>query len=242
MDPAPGSHQFQTTLWNVVLSAKDRSDPGSEAALEVLCRAYWYPLYAYARRSRLAPDAAEDAIQELFGRLLERDFLKNVSPEKGKFRSFLLASLNHLLTELHARDQAIKRGGGIRFVSLDEEPAEDRYHKEPANELSPDRLYDRRCALTLLEKALTLLEADYAAAAQAAVFAELRPLLLPRSAEESYVAIGGRLGLSEGAVKMQVSRLRHRFQIKFRAAVAATVADPSQIDEEIQHLLSALAG
>jgi len=235
-----GKPFFETTLWNVVLCAREKGDPAAASALEQLCRIYWYPLYAYARRRGLDAQTAEDAVQELFLNFIERQSLAGVSPKKGRFRSFLLTSLNRLLIEQHSRQTAIKRGGRLSLLSFDEMEPEERYRLEPADGSSPDRLFDRRCALAVLEKALVDLRADYESHEQQAIFAELNGLLLEKSGATDYAAIGERLGLSEGAVKMQVLRLRQRFQAKVRATVADTLDDTSQTDAELEHLLAAL--
>ena len=234
------SHQFETTLWHVVLRAKDRQDPLGTEALARLCEIYWYPLYAYARRSGLDAGTAEDAIQDLFVRLLEHDFLRNVRPEHGRFRAFLLRSLGNLLVDIHKRDRAMKRGGRTTIVSFDGMDAEERYRTEPVDVRQPDKLYDRRWAMTLLNRALNSLRSDYEKDEfSKRVFAELSGLLLETEATDSYQTIGQRLGLSESAVKMQALRLRYRFQSKFREEVANTVEDPGQVEAEIAELLTA---
>lgn len=239
---SPGARQFETTLWHLVLSAKDRQDPRGSEALARLCEIYWYPLYAYARRSGLDPVTAEDAIQDLFLRFLKQDFLANVQPDHGRFRSFLLRSLANLLVDLHKRDHARKRGAGSALVSLDGMEAEQRYRVEPVEIHQPDKLYDRRWVMTLLARTLDKLQADYHKdELSRGVFAELSGLLLESRTTDSYEAIGRRLGLSESAVKMQALRLRRRFQLKFREEVAQTLADPDQIEAEIAELLAIFA-
>lgn len=239
---SPGSHQFETTLWQLVLQARDREDPQGNEALARLCEIYWYPLYAYARRSGLAPGLAEDAIQDLFLQFMKRDFLGNVRPENGRFRSFLLRSLANLLIDQQKRDQAIKRGGRHILVSFDGMAAEEKYRAEPVELLQPDNLYDRRWVMTLLTRSLEKLRADYAMdESSRRVFAELHGLLLEPGTSDSYEVIGRRLGMTESAVKMQVLRLRRRFQMKFREEVAQTLADPGQTESEIADLLAVFA-
>jgi RNA polymerase sigma-70 factor (ECF subfamily) len=240
---APGaSYQFQTTLWNVVLSAKesDGSAAAGAAALESLCRTYWYPLYAYVRRRGNDEQTAADLVQEFFSRMLEREFLKNVSPEKGRFRTLLLTSMDRFLIDEHDKRKAAKRGGRFTIVSTEELPAEERYRHEPADDLTPDKLFDRRWALTMLEKALAEVRATYELRGQSDLFGALQALIVAPSESESYAEIGRKLGLSESAVKMQVLRLRKRYQLAFRAEVAATVTDEGQMEAEIQHLMASL--
>ena len=239
---SPGDRHFETTLWHLVLSAKDRKDPQGGEALARLCEIYWYPLYAYARRSGLDPETAEDAIQDLFLRFLKQDFLGNVQPERGRFRSFLLRSRTNLVVDLHKRDRAHKRGGSHTLVSFDGMDAEQKYRVEPVEVCQPDKLYDRRWVMTLLGRALDKLRADYDKdELSRGVFAELSSLLLESRTTDSYAAISRRLGLSESAVKMQALRLRRRFQLKFRDEVAQTLADPDQIEAEIAELLAVFA-
>jgi RNA polymerase sigma-70 factor (ECF subfamily) len=242
-DAPPTNHSpvFATTRWTLVLAAGD--DPGSpqrREALEQLCHAYWFPVYAYVRRRGHDAHAAEDLTQGFFARLLERNDLSGLTREGGKFRSFLLTVLNHFLTNEHERQQARKRGGGQVIVSLDEEHGEDRYRLEPSHGESPDRLYERQWALALMENALHRLEEEQAAAGRVELLATLRPFLSREPEAGEYATLAARLGLVPGTLAVQVHRLRERYRQLVRAAVADTVDSPLEIDAEMRHLLAAL--
>ena len=241
-DPSSGGEQFNTTHWSVVLLAGQSQTSKAEAALEQLCRSYWYPLYAYVRRKGHSSHDAQDLTQEFFARLLEKNYIQLAAQERGRFRSFLLKSLNHFLVNEWIRDHAQKRGGGQPLVSLDEVDAERIYQQEPATGLAPESLYDKRWAMTLLDRAMERLGVDYAAAGKRELFDQLKSLLLAECSGESYRQLAGPLGLSEGAVKVAVHRLRHRFREVVRAEIAQTVATPAEVDEELRCLMSALNG
>jgi RNA polymerase sigma factor (sigma-70 family) len=230
---------FSATRWSVVLAAAGDAR-GAEEALATLCRAYWYPLYAFARRRGLTPHDAEDATQGFFMHLLGKDGLAHVDRAKGRFRTFLLASFKHFLADEHDRAQTLKRGGGVTFLSIDSVAAEERYALEPHDEMSPDRLFDRRWARAVIEQALTHLSAEYSAAGQAALFAALSPMLGAAGAARPYAEIGVQLGMEEGAVKVAVHRLRRRYGAALRAEIAETVATPEEVQVELRHLLEAL--
>lgn len=215
-------------------------DSGAEAALGTLCRAYWYPLYAFARRQGLSAHDAEDATQGFFAHLLSKGALAQVDRARGRFRTFLLASLKHFLADERDRAHATKRGGGQPVVSLEACAAEERYALEPRDELSPDRLFDRRWALTVIDQALARLAAEYAATGKAALFAALRPLLTAPGEARSYEEIGAEFSMSEGAVKIAVHRLRQRYGAALRAEIAETVETASEVESELRHLLEAL--
>ena len=238
--PAPG--QFHTTHWSLVLRAGETHAPHADVALDKLCRAYWHPLYAYVRRRGQRPEDAQDLTQAFFARLLEKKHLKLATPERGRFRSFLLKSFQHFLVNDWERGQAQKRGGGQKLFSLDEMAAEQGYQQQAADTLSPESLYDKRWALTLLERAMQRLSADYAAAGKGELFGQLQGLLLTEGTAESYRALAGPLGMNEGSVKVAVHRLRQRFREAVRAEVAQTVATPAEVDEELRCLMAALAG
>jgi RNA polymerase sigma-70 factor (ECF subfamily) len=211
-----------------------------ELALAALCQAYWFPLYAFIRRQGTPPQDAEDLTQGFFAHLLSKEALSGVGREKGRFRTFLLASLKHFLADARDRARAQKRGGGQMPVSLDGCAAEERYAMEPLDELSPDRLFDRRWALAAIEQALARLAAEYAAGGKGALFAELKPLLTSGGGARSYAEIGALFGMSEGAVKVAAHRLRQRYRAALRAEIAETVESDSEIDAELRHLLDAL--
>jgi len=239
---ASGAGQFNTTHWSVVLLAGKAEAPQAEAALDNLCRAYWYPLYAYVRRQGHSPHDAQDLTQEFFARLLEKKYLQLADRERGRFRSFLLKSLQHFLVNEWVRGQAQKRGGGRKVFSLDEVAAERSYLQQPSDQLAPESLYDKRWAMTLLERAMERLGADYAAAGKREVFEQLKGLLLSEGSGESYRQLAGPLGLNEGAVKVAMHRLRQRFREAVRAEIAQTVATPDEVDEELRCLMAAISG
>jgi len=240
--PSPiGAGQFNTTHWSVVLLAGQTQAPQAEAALEELCRAYWPPLYAYVRRQGHSPHDAQDLTQEFFSRLLEKRYFKLAAQERGRFRSFLLKSLNHFLVNDWVRSQAQKRGGGQKPLSLDEEAVERLFQQEPPSTLPPESLYDKRWAVTLLERAMKRLGDDYAEAGKADLFERLKGWLLTEGSVQSYREMAGLLDLSESAVKVAVHRLRQRFRDAVRAEIAQTVASPAEIDEELRCLMASLS-
>lgn len=230
---------FAPTRWTVVLAAgrQGASEQAAEALAE-LCRTYWYPLYAYIRRRGHTTHAAEDLTQEFFARLLAQDFLAGVAREKGKFRSFLLAALKHFLANEWDRAQSQKRGGGRRLIPLDALSAESRYRQEPADTLTPEKLFERQWAATLLEQTLARLQAEFAAEGKLTQFEALKGYLTTDAPSSSYADVGEKLALSAGAVKVAVHRLRRRYRELLRSEIAQTVADPADVDEEIRHLLA----
>ena len=232
---------FFSTHWSLVLAAGEVSSPQGQAALEQLCRTYWYPLYAYLRRRGNDPSAAEDLTQGFFAQLLERNDLARLTRQGGHFRSFLLTALNHFLTNQYESAKALKRGGGQIILSLDDTEAEDRYRREPAHSESPDRLYERQWALALMETAMQQLAEEQTGAGKVELFALLRPFLSQEPGPGTYAEIGQRLGVATGTLAVQVHRLRERYRQLIRCAVAQTVASPLEIDEEMRHLLAALA-
>ena len=227
MPTTPGQ-QFAATRWTVVLTAGQ----GQSRALEELCRTYWYPLYAYVRRRGYEAHEAEDLTQEFFARLLAKNYLADVEREKGKFRSFLLASLKHFLANEWDKARAQKRGGQFAFISTD---AETKYRAEPADELSPDKLLDRQWALALLALVLARLEAE----TDRKEFTTFKPFLTADKDKIPYAEVAGKVGTTEGAVKVSVHRLRQRYRKLLREEIAHTVAGPAQVDEEIRHLFAA---
>jgi RNA polymerase sigma-70 factor (ECF subfamily) len=234
-----GSH-FATTHWSLILAARDRAEPGSADALASLCGLYWYPLYAYIRRRGNRAEEAPDLTQEFFARLLEKDFLAAVDRGKGKFRSYLLAACNHFLANEHDRAVARKRGGGKPLLSLDAADAEDRYLAEPADDVAPEKLFERRWAMALLQHVMARLRADFETKGKSALFDRLRGFL---AGEKSmgYRQAAAELGLSEAAIKVQVHRLRARYRELLREEIGRTVGTPEEIDDEIRSLFAALA-
>lgn len=233
---------FATTHWSVVLAAGETASPQAAQALEKLCRAYWYPLYAYIRRRGYGEHDAQDLAQGFFARFVEKNYLEAVGRQKGKFRSFLLAALNHFVSDEWDRARAEKRGGGQPFISLDDQTAEDRYRQEPADESSPEKIYERRWALTLLDQVLRQLEAESAATGKRQFFEQLKVFLLEDKGVGSYAETAARLEMTEGALRVAVHRLRQRYGELFRDEIAHTVASPEEIEEEVRHLLRVLSG
>jgi len=236
----PGGAAFTTTHWSVVLEAGHEESPRATEALGQLCRTYWRPLYVYARKRGYSPDEAPDLVQEFFARVIEKNYFGAADRNRGRFRTFLLASMEHFLAKEWQRAHRLKRGGGCTFLSLDDASAETLYREEPADELTAEKLYDRRWALALLEQALGQLRAEYAGSGRGPLFEELAVVLYGDKPEVPYAELGARLGLTEGAVKVAVHRLRQRYGELVRARVADTVSRPEQVDEELQHLFAAL--
>ncbi len=231
---------FHSTHWSVVLLAGQNSPVESAAALEKLCRAYWYPLYAFVRRRGYSHEEAQDLTQEFFTRLLDKNALASVDRSKGKFRSFLLASLKHLLANEWNRSQVQKRGGGVTFLSLDELHAEERYGQEPKDELTPEKVYERRWAETIIDSVTRQLHDEFVAGGQAERFEALKEFLLAGDEPGTYADVATRLGLTEGAVRTAIYRMRQRYGALFRAEIAQTVTSCSDMEEEIRHLLEVL--
>jgi RNA polymerase sigma-70 factor (ECF subfamily) len=225
----------------MVLAAGRRSSPAAARALEDLCRAYWYPLYAYVRRRGHAKADAEDLTQAFFARLLEKDFLRSAAREKGRFRTFMLVAFQRFCANEWDRARAQKRGGGQVVLSLNIDTAERRYHAEPADELSADRIFERRWALTLIEQAMARLRREYEAAGKGRDFDQLKAFLTADGDAIPYAELAGKLGQSEGTLRVAVHRLRKRFREVFRLEIAQTVSRPEDIDGELRHLLAALS-
>jgi len=232
---------FATTHWSVVLLAGQEDTPEAASALERLCRIYWYPLYAYARRQGYTPPDGEDLTQQFFAGFLEKKYFGLANPDRGRFRSFLLASFKHFLANEYHRSHAAKRGGGARVISWDAADTEERYRLEPASETTPDRLFDRTWVITLLEKVMKELQQEYVLAGKGSVFDGLQVFLSGDKSEATYARVGERLQMTESAVKMAVSRLRQRYGARLRGEIANTVAGPAAVEEELRHLFSTLS-
>lgn len=230
-----------TTQWSIVFKAQGRVSPDSRLALETLCRSYWYPLYAYARRAGRSPHDAQDLTQEFFARLLEKEWLLAASPENGRFRSFLLVALKRFMAKEWHRSNALKRGGMNRPLPLDTTDAEKRYAGEPVTAFAPDEIYERRWAMTLLDQALERLGAEFSAAGKAAEFESLKLWLTADRGAIPYAKLADDLGGSEGAARVAIHRLRKRFRQLFREAIANTVAEGEDVDEELRHLVGVLS-
>ncbi len=242
-EPKPGSSaaaDFAATRWTLVLSAARGSQtPRAAAAMAELCRIYWYPLYAFIRRRGHPVHEAEDLTQEFFARLLDKHFLAAADREKGRFRTFLLMAAKRFLANEHDHAQARKRGGGRRILPLQGVEPEARYHQEPADNLTPERLFEQQWALTLLDQVLSRLQAEMTAAGKAALFESMKGHLAG-GGDESYAATAARLGMSAGAVKVAVHRLRRRYREFLQEEISHTVAGPEEIEEEIRYLFTCL--
>jgi RNA polymerase sigma factor (sigma-70 family) len=232
-----GGAAFVTTHWSVVLAAQDQT-PAAEAALEELCRTYWWPLYGFARRSGYGPEEAQDLTQSFFALLLKRRDLDAVRREKGRLRSYLLVSLKNFLAKAHRREMAVKRGEGRALVPLDDLLERERADLEPADNLSADKIYERRWALTLLEQVLARLEEEYRAGGNAVLFGELKELLADEPGHASQAEVGNKLGMTENAVKQAFHRLRQRYRQLLREEIAHTVALPGDVEDELRHFIS----
>ncbi len=237
---ADGHRQFATTQWSLVLAAGDRNSPRRDEALADLCRNYWYPLYAFARRLGHVRAAAEDLTQEFFARLLEKSFLKGASAERGRFRTFLLVCFKRFLANEHDRATAQKRSGGHPGPALDFSTAEDRYQHEPVHETTAERIFERRWALELLDRVLGRLEEEYCLAGKERLFRQLKFALTTVGVETSYREIAAKLSLSEGAVKVAVYRMRQRYGQMLTAEVARTLERPADAADEVHQLFAAL--
>jgi RNA polymerase sigma factor (sigma-70 family) len=239
--PHPRSAWFATTHWSVVLSARDADSPHGADALDRLCRSYWFPLYGFVRRTGATPEDAQDLTQAFFNDLLRRDSLQGVSPDKGRFRSFLLVALKRFLANQREHRQAQKRGGQVVQVSWDTDLAERRYQARPAVDLPAERAFERRWALALLDHVLAELRAEWNDADKAREFDQLKGFLTYDGEAPNYAAAAAQLGLAEGAVRVAVHRLRRRFRELFRREIGHTVARPEDIEDEIRYLLEVLA-
>jgi RNA polymerase sigma-70 factor (ECF subfamily) len=237
----PRGGGFATTHWSLVLRAGQRGDPASDDSLAALCERYWFPLYVYVRRRGFGAHDAQDQTQEFFARLLEKDVLAAASPDRGRFRSFLLASMKNFLANARDREQAAKRGGGRKLLSFDLASGESRLSIDPADDLTPENIYQRKWALTLLDSVVARLQSEFTQSGKERHFALLKGVLTGDRAFPNYTAVAAELGISEEAARQAAHRLRKRYRELLRAEVADTVADPNEVDEEIQSLFEALA-
>jgi RNA polymerase sigma-70 factor (ECF subfamily) len=235
-----GAGHFATTHWSVVLAAGQGASPDSRKALASLCETYWYPLYAFVRRQGYSADDAQDVTQDFFATLLEKQYLRVADSERGKFRSFLLTAFKHFLSKERAKAHAEKRGGGRKSLSLDFRNGESRYDREPAHAVTAETLYERRWALTLLDQVLGRLEAEYTGTGKQELFGRLKEFLIGERGARTYAQVAADLGVSEGAVKVAVHRLRQRYRELIRAEIAQTLADPNEVEDELQQLFAAV--
>jgi RNA polymerase sigma factor (sigma-70 family) len=232
---------FTTTHWSVVLEAQGGS-PAAQEALEKLCRTYWRPIYSFVRRQGIGPEEAEDLTQGFFALLLERKDLTAVRKEKGRLRSYLVASLKNFLTDESRHAMAIKRGKGQRLIPLEGLSADERFLMEPADPVTAEQIYERRWASAVLERVLSRLKDEYRAAGHAALFDSLKQLLPDEPGAPSQADIAAQLGMTENAVRQAFHRFRRRYQLLLREEIAHTVATPSDIEDELRHLISVVGG
>jgi DNA-directed RNA polymerase specialized sigma24 family protein len=236
-----GDGRFETTDWGLIKVAKGGDSSSARQALSDLCSSYWYPLYVYIRQRGYPADRAQDLTQGFFASLLGTNFLVTISPEKGRFRAYLLASLKHYLSNEHDRDEALKKGGGCVTISFNLLEAEGRYACEPWHEMTAERLFERRWALTLLGHVLDRLGGEMCLAGKGPLFARLRPALLGDGEMAPYRQVAEDLRMTEDAVKMAALRLRRRYRVLVRQEVTRTVGDSVRVDDEIRDLMAALS-
>lgn len=234
---------FTTTHWSLVLRAAAADSPTmAAAALETLCRTYWYPLYVYVRRRGYGPSDAQDLTQQFFAGFLEQGSFARADPTRGRFRSFLLKSLQHFLLDDWKRAHRAKRGGGMALLALDSEVAERQFAADAKDRISPELAFDERWALTLLDRVLKRLGEEYARAGKTGLFAALQKHLWGTEGAAAYAQIAQELGMTEGALRVAVHRVRTRYRELLRAEVGHTVHDPAEIDEELHYLIRIVGG
>lgn len=238
MHTLPGQSQFPTTRWTLVLAAGEPSRKEARSALVSLCENYWYPLYAYLRRRGYAPDRAQDLTQEFFTRVLEGRYIDRADPEKGRFRSFLLTSLKFFVADEEDHDRAQKRGGGA-VAPLEFSSGEERYQREPSHDETPERIFERRWALSVLDRVVERLRSEFVLHGRPEHFDRLKVFLVGQS-ETPYSELAREMNTSEGAIKVSVHRLRKRYRVLFRQEIADTVADPTKVESELRFLAAVL--
>ena len=236
-----GNAQFTATHWSVILTARQGDTSECSAALDALCRTYWYPLYAYARRQGCDAAAAQDMTQGFFARLLEKDYLQAVDPRKGKFRSFLLAGMKHFLANEWRRSHVQKRGGSVRFISLDDTSAEQQYLQAPAAGLTPEKFFEQQWATTLLDQTISRLRGEFVSGGKETLFDELKIFLTGEKALSRYAELALKLQMTEAALKMAVSRMHQRYGELLRKEIANTVPTAADVEEELKALFAALS-
>ncbi len=233
--------RFATTSWKTVMAAREAPSTESREALEALCRTYWYPLYAFVRSQGHDADEGRDLTQAYFAELLEKGYLGDYDPARGRFRVFLMTSVKHFLSKQREKARAWKRGGRLEVLSLDVQDIEGRYRYEPADRLTPEEIFERRWALTVLERALARLREERAGAGRGGEFGRLEGFLTGQETRASYREVAAQLAPTEGAIKTTVNRLRQRLGKLLRAEIAETVSSPDDVDDEVKHLLGGLA-
>jgi RNA polymerase sigma factor (sigma-70 family) len=240
MHTVMGESRFPTTRWTLVVAAGDPHRKEARSALVSLCENYWYPLYAWVRRRGYPADQAQDLTQDFFVRVLEGRYLDRAEPEKGRFRSFLLTSLKFFVADTGDRQRAIKRGGGA-VVSVEFSSGEERYQREPAHDETPERIFERRWALAVLDRVVERLRNEFVQHGRPEHFQRLKVFLLGQS-DAPYAALAREMNTSEGALKVAIHRLRKRYRELFRQEIADTVADPAEVESELRFLAAVLTG
>jgi RNA polymerase sigma-70 factor (ECF subfamily) len=239
---AANAAQFRTTLWTVVLTAGDRSSPDSEAALAKLCQTYWLPVYAFIRKRGRSPEQTQDLTQEFFARFLEKNYVARAERQRGRFRSFLMTSVDNFLRDEHDRASSLKRGGGQSPLSLDAKLAEEEFLNEPAETLTPASAFEKHWARTLLENVMHRLAEEYRETNRLALFEQLQPHLWGDSDSIAYGELSQRLTMSVVNLRVTAHRMRQRFREILREEIAQTVSNPDEIDSEIQYLMQVVSG
>jgi RNA polymerase sigma-70 factor (ECF subfamily) len=239
--PAPRAGRFATTRWSLVLAAGQKANARSAEALASLCEMYWYPVYAFIRRQGYRAEEGADLTQEFFARVLEKNYFHDADPARGRFRAFLCASIRHFLSNERDRARTLKRGGHQPPISLEVETAAGTYRLEPRDDLTPEKLFDRRWALILIERVLARLRDNHVSAGKGEMFDRLKGFLTGDSTGVLYADVAKALGMTEGAVKVAVHRLRRHFRDTLVQEIAETVSDPADIDAEIEYLLKAVS-
>jgi RNA polymerase sigma factor (sigma-70 family) len=234
-----GASQFPTTRWTLVVAAGNPEQKDARAALVCLCEHYWYPLYAYLRRRGYTSDQAQDLTQDFFTRILEGRYLDRVDPERGRFRSFLLSSLKFFVADERDRQRAQKRGGGQVFP-LELSSGEERYQREPAHDETPERIFERQWALSVLDRVVERLQDEFVQHGRSEDFERLKVFLLSRSGAP-YAALAKEMNMSEGALKVAVHRLRKKYRELLRQQIADTVADQADVESELRYLAAAVS-
>lgn len=238
MHTLAGSSRFPTTLWNLVVAAGDLHGEEARSALVSLCEKYWYPLYAYLRRRGYPTDQAQDLTQGFFLRVLEGRYLDRADQKKGRFRYFLLTSLKFFLADEEDRRGALKRGGGV-LVAIEVSTGEQRYQREPAHDETPERIFERRWALSMLDRVVERLRSEFVQHGRPEYFEQLKPFLLGK-ADAPYAELALKINTSEGAIKVAIHRLRKRYRELVRQEIADTVADPADVESELRYLAAVL--
>ena len=240
LDCVAMNHKFQTTHWSVIVAAGQGSPSQAKSALTSLCEIYWFPLYAYALRQVQNTHEAQDLTQSFFAELLDKNYVGKATPDRGKFRAFLLTAFKNFLSKQWEKQKALKRGGGRVAISLDFEFADSRLSIEPADGLTPEQCYDQQWTIALLEQILQQLQIEFERSGKAEQFAELKAFIIGDHSGITYAQVSEKLGMTEAAAKKSASRMRQRYRELLRDAIAQTVNGPGEIDDEIRSLFATL--